>query len=200
MLFTAYATIVSFDTTDPLAVVVQGSVCNNGMPFTTSARLVYPTTSQVQVVFKPVVGDKVLLIGLQSYSDNMFESSVTLTENEVNNVQHYTILGCVAVPLNIESAKAKIEVSYGKIKVGNENKEGVVLNKGDDPVVRWSELKEILQELWKAYNFHGHSSEGAGPPSKYWLVSGGDTPSPSGAPDFTDLASEHLAVPKHTGA
>ena len=81
MLFTAYATVIGISETDPLAVLVQGCVCNGGMPFTTKARLVYPTTAFVQVSFRPMIGDKVLIVGLQSYSDLMFESPLTLTEN-----------------------------------------------------------------------------------------------------------------------
>lgn len=191
MLFTAYATVTGISETDPLAVLVQGCVCNGGMPFTTKARLVYPTTKFVQMAFKPEVGDKVLVIGLQAYSDKMFESTETLTENDENNVQHYTILGCVAIPLNIESDKAALRIS-------NTN-ESITINEGDDPVVRWSELNKVLESLWKAYNCHYHGSEGANPPSNLWETNVTPTPgTPQPVPPglFSDLASEVLAVPK----
>ena len=179
MLFTAYATVTGISETDPLAVLVQGCVCNGGMPFTTKARLVYPTTKFVQMAFKPTIGDKVLLIGLQAYSDLMFESPLTLTENEVNNVQHYTILGCVAIPLNIESVKAPIKISNDatSITLGR----GAV--PGEDPVVRWSELNAALQGLVAALNNHMHSSSGSGTPTVPFTL------------DITAAASDILKVP-----
>lgn len=179
MLFTAYATVTGISETDPLAVLVQGCVCNGGMPFTTKARLVYPTTAFVQVSFRPMIGDKVLLIGLQAYSDLMFESPLTLTENEVNNVQHYTILGCVAIPLNIESVKAPIKISNDatSITLGR----GAV--PGEDPVVRWSELNTALQGLVAALNGHMHSSSGSGTPTVPFTL------------DITAAASDILKVP-----
>lgn len=179
MLFTAYATVTGISETDPLAVLVQGCVCNGGMPFTTKARLVYPTTAFVQVSFRPMIGDKVLLIGLQAYSDLMFESPLTLTESEVNNVQHYTILGCVAIPLNIESVKAPIKISNDTtaITLGR----GVV--PGEDPVVRWSELNAALQGLVSALNNHMHSSSGSGTPTVPFTL------------DLTAAASDILKVP-----
>lgn len=179
MLFTAYATVIGISETDPLAVLVQGCVCNGGMPFTTKARLVYPTTTFVQVSFKPMIGDKVLLIGLQAYSDLMFESPLTLTENEVNNVQHYTILGCVAIPLNIESVKVPIKISNdaSAITLGR----GVV--PGEDPVVRWSELNAALQGLVSALNNHMHGSSGSGTPTVPFTL------------DLTAAASDILKVP-----
>lgn len=179
MLFTAYATVTGISETDPLAVLVQGCVCNGGMPFTTKARLVYPTTAFVQVSFKPMIGDKVLLIGLQAYSDLMFESPLTLTENEVNNVQHYTILGCVAIPLNIESVKVPIKISNdaSAITLGR----GAV--PGEDPVVRWSELNAALQGLVAALNGHKHSSSGSGTPTLPFTL------------DISSAASDILKVP-----
>ena len=179
MLFTAYATVTGISETDPLAVLVQGCVCNGGMPFTTKARLVYPTTAFVQVSFRPMIGDKVLIVGLQSYSDLMFESPLTLTENEVNNVQHYTILGCVAIPLNIESVKAPIKISNDatSITLGR----GAV--PGEDPVVRWSELNAALQGLVAALNGHKHSSSGSGTPTVSFTL------------DITAAASDILKVP-----
>ena len=179
MLFTAYATVTGISETDPLAVLVQGCVCNGGMPFTTKARLVYPTTAFVQVSFRPMIGDKVLIVGLQSYSDLMFESPLTLTENEVNNVQHYTILGCVAIPLNIESVKAPIKISNDatSITLGR----GAV--PGEDPVVRWSELNAALQGLVEALNGHKHSSSGSGTPTVPFTL------------DITAAASDILKVP-----
>ena len=179
MLFTAYATVTGISETDPLAVLVQGCVCNGGMPFTTKARLVYPTTAFVQVSFRPMIGDKVLLIGLQAYSDLMFESPLTLTENEVNNVQHYTILGCVAIPLNIESVKAPIKISNdaSAITLGR----GAV--PGEDPVVRWSELNAALQGLVAALNEHTHSGSGSGTPTVPFTL------------DITAAASDILKVP-----
>ena len=179
MLFTAYATVTGISETDPLAVLVQGCVCNGGMPFTTKARLVYPTTAFVQVSFRPMIGDKVLLIGLQAYSDLMFESPLTLTENEVNNVQHYTVLGCIAIPLNIESVKAPIKISNDTtaITIGR----GAV--PGEDPVVRWSELNAALQGLVKALNSHTHSGSGSGTPTAPFTL------------DITAAASDILKVP-----
>lgn len=179
MLFTAYATVTGISETDPLAVLVQGCVCNGGMPFTTKARLVYPTTAFVQVSFRPMIGDKVLIVGLQSYSDLMFESPLTLTENEVNNVQHYTVLGCVAIPLNIESVKAPIKISNDatSITLGR----GAV--PGEDPVVRWSELNAALQGLVSALNNHMHSSSGSGTPTVPFTL------------DLTAAASDILKVP-----
>lgn len=188
MLFTAYATVTGISETDPLAVLVQGCVCNGGMPFTTKARLVYPTTKFVQMAFKPEVGDKVLVIGLQAYSDKMFESAETLTENDENNVQHYTILGCVAIPLNIESDKVPLRISDGDFKAGTKDVHGITINEGDDPVVRWSELADVLNKLWTAYNKHTHPGEGGDPPTDLWLPDSDGT--------FTELASEVLAVPK----
>ena len=179
MLFTAYATVTGISETDPLAVLVKGCVCNGGMPFTAKARLVYPTTAFVQVSFRPMIGDKVLLIGLQAYSDLMFESPLTLTENEVNNVQHYTILGCVAIPLNIESVKAPIKISNDAtaITLGR----GAV--PGEDPVVRWSELNTALQGLIAVLNNHMHSSSGSGAPTVPFTL------------DITAAASDILKVP-----
>lgn len=179
MLFTAYATVTGISETDPLAVLVQGCVCNGGMPFTTKARLIYPTTAFVQVSFKPTIGDKVLLIGLQAYSDLMFESPLTLTENEVNNVQHYTILGCVAIPLNIENTTAPIKISNDAtaITLGRE------AAPGNDPVVRWSELNTALQGLVEALNGHTHSSSGSGTPTVPFTL------------DISSAASDILKVP-----
>lgn len=185
MLFSAYANILEVQDD---YVLVQSCVCSGGMPFVTKARLIYPTTSQVQVVFRPEKGDKVLLIGLQSYSPKMFETEGILTENEENDVQHYTILGCVAVPLNIENSEVPLRISDGDFKIEGTDVHGITINEGDDPVVRWSELKDILQKLWTAYNTHEHTSEGASPPTKLWLE--------GQLPTFTDLASEVLAVPK----
>ena len=187
MLFTAYATVTGISETDPLAVLVQGCVCNGGMPFTTKARLVYPTTKFVQMAFKPEVGDKVLVVGLQAYSDQMFESAETLTENEVNNVQHYTILGCVAIPLNIESDKAALRISN--------TDESITINEGDDPVVRWSELNTALQGLVAALNGHTHTGvqtgEGtSGPPGE-----AAPTPSTVFSLDISDAASDVFKVP-----
>lgn len=198
MLFTAYATVTGTSETDPLAVLVQGCVCNGGMPFTTKARLVYPTTKFVQMAFKPEVGDKVLVVGLQAYSDQMFESAETLTENDENNVQHYTILGCVAIPLNIESGKAALRISN--------TDESITINEGDDPVVRWSELNDILSNLQNIFNNHTHQLLGvsiAGTASETGSFTGsitGDTttgrvPGTQWTDTFDDLASEVLKVP-----
>ncbi len=186
MLFTAYATVIGISKTDPLAVLVQGCVCNRGMPFTTKARLVYPTTAFVQVSFRPMIGDKVLVVGLQSYSDLMFESSLTLTENEVNNVQHYTILGCVAIPLNIESVKAPIKISNDatSITLGR----GAV--PGEDPVVRWSELNTALQGLMTVLMAHKHSGGTAS-----GGLTGTVTPDTPITIDITAAASDILKVP-----
>ena len=207
MFFSAYATIISVDATDPLSVVVRGNVCNGGMPFMTSTKLIYPTTAQVQVAFKPAVGDKVLVVGLQSYSKNMFEASETLTENEENNVQHYTILGCVAIPLNIENSKTPLRVSDGDFKIEGTEVHGITINEGDDPVVRWSELKTVLSNLQNIFNNHTHQLLGvsiAGTANQTGSFTGsitGDTttgrvPGMQWTDTFTDLASEVLAVPK----
>lgn len=186
MLFTAYATVTGISETDPLAVLVRGCVCNGGMPFTTKARLVYPTTTFVQVSFKPMIGDKVLLIGLQAYSDLMFESPLTLTESEVNNVQHYTILGCVAIPLNIESVKAPIKISNDTtaITLGR----GAV--PGEDPVVRWSELNTALQGLMTVLMAHKHSGGTAS-----GGLTGTVTPDTPITIDISTAASDILKVP-----
>jgi hypothetical protein len=159
------------------------------MTFTAETKLVYPTTKQVQIAFRPEVGDKVLVIGLQAYNDGMFTSDVPIINTEDTKIQHYTLLGCIAVPLNLESSKPALRISDGDYKIDSKDAHGITINEGDDPVVRWSELKGILQELWTAYNAHEHTSEGASPPTKAWLE--GATP-----PTFTDLASDVLAVPK----
>ena len=179
MFFAAYGRVIRLDPKDPFAVVVRGCVCNGNLPFTTKAKLVYPTTAFVQVSFKPMIGDKVLIVGLQSYSDLMFESPVTLTENEVNNVQHYTILGCVAIPLNMESVKTPIKITNdaSAITLGR----GAV--PGEDPVVRWSELNTALQGLVAALNSHEHSSSGSGTPTVPFTL------------DITAAASDILKVP-----
>ena len=91
--------------------------------------------------------------------------------------------------MNIENSKIPLRIGDGDFKVGTTDVHGITINEGDDPVVRWSELKEILQKLWTAYNTHEHTSEGASPPTQLWLA--GET-----VPTFTDLASEVLAVPK----
>ena len=191
MFFASYARIIKIDPKDPLSVIVRGCVCNGSMPFTTKTKLVYPTTAFVQVEFKPVIGDKVLVVGLQSYSDLMFESPMTLTENEVNDVQHYTILGCVAIPLNIESAKAPIKVSNDAtaITIGRSEVPG------NDPVVRWSELNTELQNLVTLLNGHTHTGvttgEGtSGPPGE-----AAPTPSTVFSLDISSAASDILKVP-----
>lgn len=188
MLFAAYANIIEIRDD---SVVVQGSICDNLTPFTTTVKLVYPTTKFVQMAFKPEVGDKVLVVGLQAYSDKMFGADKLIRDVPENNVQHYTLLGCVAIPLNIESDKAAL-------RIGNTN-ESITINEGDDPVVRWSELNKVLESLWKAYNCHYHGSEGANPPSNLWETNVTPTPgTPQPVPPglFSDLASEVLAVPK----
>lgn len=179
MFFSAYAIIVGISTTDPQSVLVQTSVCGGGTPIRTKAKLVYPTTSFVQVSFKPVIGDKVLIVGLHSYSNLMFESPVTLTENVVNDVQHYTVLGCIAIPLNAENVKAPIKISNDAkaITLGR----GAV--PGEDPVVRWSELNTALQGLIGALNSHEHSSSGSGTPTVPFTL------------DITAAASDILKVP-----
>lgn len=196
MVFAAYADVMEVKGD---SVVVQSCVCNGAMSFTTLAKVVYPTTANVQVSFEPSVGDKVLVIGLQSYSDEMFKSDIPLLDNAENAVQHYTILGCVAIPMNIEDSKVPLRVSDGDFKIESANKHGITINEGDDPVVRWSELKAVLQDLWYAYNMHFHDGGGHDRPSNPWMFEGEDPPSPTGAPSFIDLASEHLAVPHKQG-
>lgn len=188
MLFAAYADVIEVRED---SVVVQGSVCDNLMPFSASAKVLYPTTKFVQMAFRPEVGDKVLVVGLQAYNDEMFDSKVPIINTDDTRVQHYTLLGCVAIPLNIESDKAALRIS-------NTN-ESITINEGDDPVVRWSELNKVLESLWKAYNCHYHGSEGANPPSNLWetnVIPTPGTPQPVPPGLFSDLASEVLAVPK----
>lgn len=195
MLFSAYANILEVQDD---YVLVQSCVCSGGMPFVTKARLIYPTTSQVQAVFRPEKGDKVLLIGLQSYSPKMFETESILTENEENDVQHYTILGCVAIPLNIENSEVPLRISDGDFKAGTKDVHGITINEGDDPVVRWSELNTALQGLISKLNNHCHGgvqtgSGVSGPPK---APSETPTPSTEFSLDISNAASEVLAVPK----
>lgn len=172
MLFAAYANIIEIRDD---SVVVQGSICDNLIPFTTTVKLIYPTTKFVQMAFKPEVGDKVLVIGLQSYNDKMFSAKKPIRDVPENNVQHYTLLGCVAIPLNIESDKAALRIS-------NTN-ESITINEGDDPVVRWSELNTALQGLVAALNGHKHSGSGSGTPTAPFTL------------DITDAASDVFKVP-----
>ena len=187
MVFAAYADVIEVKGD---SVVVQSCVCDGAMSFTTSAKVVYPTTANVSVVFEPSVGDKVLVVGIQSYSDEMFKSDIPLLDNAENAVQHYTILGCVAIPMNIRNTKADIEVGWGKFKIGTANKEGIVLNKGDDPVVRWSELNTELQRVWGVIKTHIHPIQGQGQEIEPSAELDGVTL------NITSAASEHLAVPK----
>lgn len=196
MLFAAYADIIEVKEE---SIVVRGCVCDNLMTFTAETKLVYPTTKQVQVAFRPEVGDKVLVIGLQAYNDGMFTSDVPIINTEDTKIQHYTLLGCIAVPLNLESEKPVLRVSDGDYKIGSKDAHGITINEGDDPVVRWSELNNVLESLWKVYNCHYHGSEGANPPSNLWetnVIPTPGTPQPVPAGLFSDLASDVLAVPK----
>lgn len=203
MLFTTYADIVEVQ--DDF-VVVQGCVCENTMFFTTEAKIVYPTTSAVQVKFKPSVGDKVLVVGLQSYSDDMFLSDEPILDVPENNVQHYTILGCIAIPLNIESETQSLRISDGDFKIEGSDKHGITINEGEDPVVRWSELKTVLTNLQNIFNSHTHQLLGvtiAGTANQTGSFTGGITgdtttgrvPGTLWNDTFTDLASDVLAVP-----
>lgn len=204
MLFTAYADILEVRED---SVLVQGSVCEELMPFTASVKLIYPTTAQVQTVFRPQKGDKVLVIGLQTYHDDMFTSEVPIINSEDTRVQHYTILGCVAIPLNIENSEVPLRISDGDFKAGTKDVHGITINEGDDPVVRWSELNDILSNLQNIFNNHTHQLLGvsiAGTASETGSFTGsitGDTttgrvPGTQWTDTFTDLASEVLAVPK----
>lgn len=195
MLFAAYANIIKIRDD---SVVVQGSICDNLIPFTTTVKLIYPTTKFVQMAFKPEVGDKVLVIGLQSYNDKMFSAKKPIRDVPENNVQHYTLLGCVAIPLNIESDKAALRISN--------TDESITINEGDDPVVRWSELNDILSNLQNIFNNHTHQLLGvsiAGTASETGSFTGsitGDTttgrvPGTQWTDTFDDLASEVLKVP-----
>ena len=185
MLFAAYADVMEVKED---YVVVQGSVCENLMPFTASAKVIYPTTSQVQVAFMPKVGDKVLVVGLQAYNDEMFTSTVPVINTEDTRVEHYTLLGCVAIPLNIKNDDKPLRISDGDFKIEGTDAHGITINEGDDPVVRWSELASVLNKLWTAYNGHSHPGEGSDPPTNLWIPDSDGT--------FTDLASDVLAVPK----
>lgn len=197
MLFAAYADVIEVKED---SVVVQGSVCDSLMPFSASAKVLYPTTKFVQMTFKPEVGDKVLVVGLQAYNDEMFDSKVPIIDTDDTKVQHYTLLGCVAIPLNIENSEVPLRISDGDFKAGTEDVHGITINDGDDPVVRWSELNAVLNDLWQAYNCHFHGSQGANPPSNLWKLQ--NAPSPGVNPPiptgglFNDLASDVLAVPK----
>lgn len=195
MLFATYANIIEIRDD---SVVVQGSICDNLIPFTTTVKLIYPTTKFVQMAFKPEVGDKVLVVGLQSYSDKMFSADKLIRDVPENNIQHYTILGCVAIPLNIESDKAALRISN--------TDESITINEGDDPVVRWSELNTILSNLQDIFNNHTHQLLGvsiAGTASETGSFTGsitGDTttgrvPGTQWTDTFDDLASEVLKVP-----
>lgn len=185
MLFAAYADIIEIKEE---SIVVRGCVCDNLMTFTAETKLVYPTTKQVQIAFRPEVGDKVLVIGLQAYNDGMFTSDVPIINTKDTKIQHYTLLGCIAVPLNLESNKPALRISDGDYKIDGDDVHGITINEGDDPVVRWSELADVLNKLWTAYNRHTHSGEGSDPTTDTWL--------PDSDGKFTDLASDVLAVPK----
>ena len=205
MLFAAYADVIEVQKDGSLT--VKGCVSDGLAPFITTVRVLYPTTSQVQVMFKPEKGDKVLVVGLQSYNDDMFTSTSPIRDIDGNDVQHYTILGCVAIPLNIENSEVPLRISDGDFKIEGTDVHGITINEGDDPVVRWSELKEVLTNLQNIFNNHTHQLLGvsiAGTASETGSFTGsitGDTttgrvPGTSWTDTFTDLASEVLAVPK----
>jgi hypothetical protein len=185
MLFAAYANIIEIRDD---SVVVQGSICDNLTPFTTTVKLIYPTTKFVQMTFKPEVGDKVLVVGLQSYSDKMFGADKLIRDVPENNVQHYTLLGCVAIPLNIESDKAALRISN--------TDESITINEGDDPVVRWSELNKALQGLVYQLNTHVHAVSGTS--ATTITVQPVPEPIPTTTPfkvDISDAASDVFKVP-----
>ena len=191
MLFAGYAKVISINKMDPQSVDVQGCACNGSLPFVTTAKVINFATAKMSVSSMPVIGDKVLVVGLQSYHPTMFESPVTVPDTVLTDVQHYTLLGCVAIPMNVSTTLSLLRISTDTVGTA------VTINEGTDPVVRWSELNSVLTSLWKAYNFHGHSAEGAGPPTITW-ENGTEPPDP---PDpipeglFTDLASDVLKVP-----
>ena len=189
--FAAYGRIKMISETDPTSVVVEHCVGEGGFTTTITTKILYPTTAFVQAAFKPMIGDKVLIVGLHSYSKNMFESPVTLTENDLNDVQHYTILGCVAIPLNVESLKVPIKISNDATAITL----GRGATPGEDPVVRWSELNTALQGLVTALNTHCHSVSGnmTGAPQAM-------DPTPEPIPgtftlDISTAASDILKVP-----
>ena len=87
MIFTAYAVVTEVQKDGSLT--VKGCVSDGLAPFITTVKVLYPTTSQVQTMFKPAVGDRVLVVGLHSYSDDMFTAKNTVRDIDENNVQHY---------------------------------------------------------------------------------------------------------------
>ena len=151
MLFAGYGKVISINKKDPQSVDVQGSACNGSLPFMTTAKVLNFATKNLCVSSMPAVGDKVLVIGLQSYHPTMFESLTTVPDTVATDVQHYTLLGCVAIPMNISTTQAALRISTDK--EGNV----VTINDGTDPVVRWSELNTALQGLVDALNTHTHS-------------------------------------------
>ena len=190
MIFAAYADVVEVQKDGSLT--VKGCVSDGLAPFITTVRVVYPTTSQVQVMFKPEKGDKVLVVGLQSYNEDMFTSTSPIRDIDGNDVQHYTILGCVAVPLNIENSEVPLRISDGDFKAGTKDVHGITINEGDDPVVRWSELKALLSDWFGALDNHTHPVSGstAGKSTSFETLYAKLTQ------DLNNTASEVLAVPK----
>lgn len=185
MLFTAFGTVTALlpkESDGADVVQITGSVSNGRAPFIISAKVVYLTTSKIQIKTAPVIGDRMLVVGLQAYSDKMFLSKVPLTDTVDNNVQHYTMLGCVAIPMDIATETALLRISTDTAGTA------ITINEGTDPVVRWSELNTALSGLILALNSHTHSGG---------TIEGntGTVNPPSFTLDISDAASDVLKVP-----
>ena len=181
MLFAGYAKVLSINKMDPQSVDVQGTACNGNLPFMTTAKVLNFATSKLNVTSMPGIGDKVLIVGLQSYHSTMFESPVTVPDTPHTDVQHYTLLGCVAIPLNVSTTLSLSRISTDTAGTA------VTINEGTDPVVRWSELNAALSTLWTALQEHTHPISGqvVGPSEELALIDF----------DIGSAASDVLKVP-----
>lgn len=150
MLFAGYAKVISINKMDPQSVDVQGCACNGSLPFVTTAKVINFATAKMSVSSMPAIGDKVLVVGLQSYHPTMFESPVTVPDTVLTDVQHYTLLGCVAIPMNVSTTLSLIRVSTDPVGAS------LTINEGTDPVVRWSELNELLLMWFSMLCIHTH--------------------------------------------
>lgn len=193
MLFTAFGTVTALlpkESDGADVVQITGSVSNGRAPFIISAKVVYLTTSKIQIKTAPVIGDRMLVVGLQAYSDKMFLSKVPLTDTVDNSVQHYTMLGCVAIPMDIATETALLSVSTDSTGTA------VTINEGTDPVVRWSELNKALQGLVYQLNNHVHAVSGTS--TTTITIPPVPEPIPTTTPfevDISDAASDVLKVP-----
>lgn len=189
-LIAGYGRILSVSVDDPNSVVVEGCACQGSTTFMAEAKLLNLTAGKVQVSFVPEVGDKVLVFGLQSYSDEMFDSKVVIADNAQNGVQHYTLLGCVAIPMNQKDDKHALNIGAAD--------SSITINDGDDPVVRWSELNEALQKLIYQLNTHIHAVNISSETTTSITVTIPPTPVPATTPfsiDIADAKSDVLSVP-----